>query len=159
MVSEVVMYQSMFILGILMFGFLSVTFTDYSDIADETTLQSNLQQVTDEIGTEIVNLINRGRGMQSNLADDTFTITLDLQLSAEFSETPYEISTGVYTNGIAYVYAIANNKNYSNFTLGVLDGTGSGEVNFSGSIYSSSANSQITYFWDFNTLSEQIILS
>ncbi len=157
MVSEVIMYQSMFILGILMFGFFAVTFADYGDLADETTLLSNLQQVVDEIGGEIVDLVSRGRSLMTGSAGDSLRVTIDLQLESSFSDTAYSISVGNHSNGFAYVYAMANKKIIANYTLGIIEGTGIGEINFSGNIISDSGNSQIIYTWNALTNIEQII--
>lgn len=144
MVSEVIMYQSMFVLGILMFGFFAITFSDYQDFADETTLASNLEQVANEIGQEITKLIQRGRAQQSGVS--TFTITLDIVLDSQFSGTSYTLQFA--SDKSAKITASTSGKIYANYSLGFVNGTADGQIDFQGVLSSSSGSPKITYTWD-----------
>lgn len=155
----------MFVLGILMFGFFAITFSDYQDFADETTLASNLEQVANEIGQEITKLIQRGRAQQSGVS--TFTITLDIVLDSQFSGTSYTLQFASDPSGTTNITASTSGKVYANYSLGFVNGTADGQIEFQGVLSSSSGSPKITYIWDsalFNdgdsaTAPEKIIFS
>lgn len=159
MVSEVIMYQSMFVLGILMFGFFAITFSDYQDFADETTLASNLEQVANEIGQEITKLIQRGRAQQSGVSN--FTITLDIVLDSQFSGTSYTLQFASDPSGTTNITASTSGKVYANYSLGFVNGTADGQIDFQGVLSSSSGSPKITYTWDSELVTgkEAIIFS
>ena len=163
MVSEVIMYQSLFVLGILMFGFMSVTFSNYEDFAEETTLASNLEHVAKEVGSQMIDLIKRGRQLQ--LTSSSFSITLDLILESQYSYNAYSIDFDVSPQNISRITVSAKNKIYANYTIGFVNGTEDGQIHFSGTILSGNANPKLTYNWDSNFLSnpafpaEEIIFS
>ncbi|MCY3411692.1 MAG: hypothetical protein INQ03_08685 [Candidatus Heimdallarchaeota archaeon] len=162
MPSEEIMYISTFAIGILMFGFFSVSFNDFTTLAESTNLDSNLQQVIDEIGEKLIQMINQGQALQSNSVGTTndIIISMKLQLESEFSNTPYTIVIGVDANDVAYLYAQADNNEYGNYTLGfVHDATGLNGINFSGTLISSSASTGISYSWSESTGVETITLS
>lgn len=158
MVSEVIMYQSMFVLGILMFGFFAITFSDYQDFADETTLASNLEQVANEIGQEITKLIQRGRAQQSGVS--TFTITLDIVLDSQFSGTSYTLQFASDPSG-TNITASTSGKVYADYSLGFVNGIADGQIDFQGILSSSSGSPKITYTWDSELVTgkEAIIFS
>lgn len=157
MVNEVVMYQSMFVLGVLMFGFFAATFSDYSDYAESITLDNNLDRVLEEINSKILDILDKA----SKLRGTTGTVTLELKLAldAEYANEAYIIRPLIIGTNVS-LQAIVKNDIISELPLLSEDGTDFNlrMIQFSGSSISSRDHTGIIYTWDSSTGLETLTL-
>ena len=89
MVNEVIMYQSMFLLGIVAFGFFSFTFDSYTETAENLSFESNLEVLTQDVGQIMIDLISQGRSMIES--SSSLEITVSIFTLSQFSGKIYEI--------------------------------------------------------------------
>lgn len=141
------MYQSMFVLGVLMFGFFAASFNNYSDFAESITLDNNLDRVLEEINSKIIDLLDHTRELKGQTS--TITINVKLALDSEYAGEAYIIQTAVNGANIS-LEAVVKNSVISELPIGVESGSDFAfrQVTFTGSMASSSDDTGMIYTWD-----------
>lgn len=161
MVNEVLMYQSMFLLGIIAFGFFSFTFDTYTETAEDLSFESNVEVLTQEIGQVMMQLIAEGRSMKD--VSSSFEISISIFTLSQFSGNIYDIRLDTIdgTNSgevilISSDFSSSSSADISTFKTGIVNGTGSGQINFESTVrlVSSFSNQAIQYSWDEATTTE-----
>ena len=153
MASEVTMYQAVFVIGIFVFGFFSITFGNYYDITEDTVLEGNLSVVIQDIGDKIQSLVSQARDRQTTPGNSMASIRLNIE--SQYGTQSYSISfyADPTTNEvILFGKASGSDLMYGNYTLGYLNGTADGEINCYGTLFSSDGNPMIIYEWDSSLL-------
>ncbi|MHA2251876.1 MAG: hypothetical protein ACXAD7_16045 [Candidatus Kariarchaeaceae archaeon] len=155
MADEVIMYQSMFLLGVLMFGFFAVSFDNYEERANDVLQETSFEQINENIGRLIINLIDTGQGMKelaNRRIGNSFNLTIPLSMESVVAEKNYQLWFGVInTNGIDIgvlnITTSSSNSPISSYNLGFENST---SLVFDGStaLYSNSASPEIYYSWD-----------
>ncbi|MHA2032678.1 MAG: hypothetical protein ACW99A_05470 [Candidatus Kariarchaeaceae archaeon] len=152
MVNEVLMYQSMFLLGIIAFGFFSFTFDTYSERASELSFESNIEVTTQQVGQVMMDLISQGRSMIDS--SSSFEVSISIFTLAEYSDRIYEIR--IDKNDVDEVTIVSSDLSggksvdASTFNTGIVNNT---QIVFSSTtkLQSSSSNQAISYSWDGST--------
>lgn len=148
MVNEIVMYQSIFVLGILMFGFFSFTFNNYTDFAEDITIDNNLDRILQELGNIVLDITSTSQ--ISFDGSNSVDISVEISIKSEFGSSAYFIDFEENIDGTADMVAYVDNIEESRFNLGLdyrnspID-TG---ITFSGRLASSSISPSINYQYD-----------
>ncbi|OLS25429.1 MAG: hypothetical protein HeimC2_18850 [Candidatus Heimdallarchaeota archaeon LC_2] len=150
MVNEVVMYQSMFLLGIIAFGFFSFTFDANTTKAEDLAFESNLEILTQDIGQIVLDLVSQGKSMMT--VSSSFEISVTLFTQARFSGKDYTLKFDKLsdTNEIIIVSSDASSRVHTevaSFNTGIVNGS---SVSFDSSLQFVSAfpNQSIAFIWD-----------
>ncbi len=141
------MYQSMFLLGILMFGFFAVTFNNYTERTDDILFENGTEIITNELGIIIIDLVNSGQQMIDY--SDNFTVSISLDLEPDFARKNYIFYFGVSSSNEALLNSSSSigEDVLSFYKLGF---SNSSNLIFIGNsiLYSTSSNPSIIYKWD-----------
>lgn len=153
MVNEVIMYQSMFLLGIVAFGFFSFTFDTYTETAENLSFESNLEVLTQDIGQIMIDLISQGRSMKD--VSSTLEITVSIFTLSQFSSKIYTIRIDtIDSNPNSRVILVSSDSSssksvdISTFDTGIVNGSSQIEFYSSVKLLSTSKNQAIQYSWD-----------
>ncbi len=153
MVNEVIMYQSMFLLGIVAFGFFSFTFDTYTETAEDLSFESNLEVLTQDIGQIMIDLINQGRSMKDS--SSTLEISISIFTLSQFSSKIYTIRIDTLDsnpNGrvilVSSDASSSKSSDISTFDTGMINGSSQIEFYDSVDLLSTSSNQAIKYSWD-----------
>ncbi len=152
MVNEVVMYQSMFLLGIIAFGFFSYTFDANTDLAEDLAFESNLEILTEDIGQIVLDLVSQGKSMME--VSSSFAISISLFTQPDFSGKVYTIKFDVNDVNETVIISYDNSQNVpeeiATFNTGIVNGS---TVWFDTSLefFSSAPNQSIGFIWDGST--------
>ncbi len=148
MASEAVMYQAVFVIGIFVFGFFSITFNNYYDITEDTVLEGNLSVVIQDIGEKIQDLVSQARDRQTTPGNSTVSIRLNLE--SQYGTKSYSISFYADSSNEVFLYGQTPDSDlfYGNYSLGYILGTDDGNIDCYGTLFSSDGNPMITYKWD-----------
>ena len=155
MVNEVVMYQSMFVLGIIMFAFFTTSFSNYTDFAESVTIENNLQRVLQEVNQELMSMIDKAASYKNQ--NGFFQLTVSLSLDSSYATDGYTIQPIVDTDQSVYLAASVQGDIVAKLPINLINGTNlvANEFVFSGSLHSSSIHTQITY--SYNSLLSQSV--
>ncbi|MHA2092623.1 MAG: hypothetical protein ACW98K_17395 [Candidatus Kariarchaeaceae archaeon] len=150
MANEVVMYQSMFLLGIIMFGFFATSFDNYSERADDIVLEESLKRINDEVSKRIVDLITVGQSMKDK--SDSFSLSLPLILDSVIVQEHYLLyfDTSIISGAnIAHLNINVSSSDdlISSYSLGY-ENTSSLVFVESSYLISSAPQPKIHYTWD-----------
>ncbi|MHA2403308.1 MAG: hypothetical protein ACXADH_09995 [Candidatus Kariarchaeaceae archaeon] len=158
MANEVVMYQSMFLLGIIMFGFFATSFDNYSERADDIVLEESLKRINVEVSKRVIDLITAGQTMKDK--SDSFSLSLPLILDSVVVQEHYLLYfDSSIVNGVNIAHLNINVSSsaelISSYSLGY-ENTSS--LVFDGGSYliSSAPQPTIHYTWDVNNALEII---
>ena len=162
MVNEVIMYQSMFLLGIVAFGFFSFTFDTYTETAEDLSFESNLEVLTQDVGQIMIDLISQGRSMKDS--SSTLEITVSIFTLSQFSGKIYTIRIDTINsdpNGrvilVSSESSSSNTNDISTFDTGIVNGSSQIEFYSPVKLLSTSSNQAIQYMWDGANESVQFV--
>ena len=149
MVNEILMYQSMFLLGIVAFGFFSFTFDTYTQTAENLSFESNVEVLTQEIGQVMIDLIGQGRSMIDS--SSSFEISISIFTLSQFSGKIYDVRIDTNADGEVFLVSSdlssSSSKDISTFATGIVNDS---QILFDSSVkpVSTSPNQAIQYSWD-----------
>lgn len=159
MANETIMYMSVLLIGMVTFGFFSSTFTTLTDDAKDMTLESNLDDILESVGSKTLDLIATGeetKGQQSGAA--SFQLVMNLDLPTSFSTERYVIAVAVDSNNQVLLTArkVGDSTIISTFAFSISNNT----IAFTGFILSGVPGTPyLQYSWDAASNSERIFLS
>ncbi len=145
MADETVMYQSLLLLGMLAFGAFALTLNNFQDRAEDNVLQANLSETLADIGTKILDLIERGDSLRGNPSTSSFSLAIVLNLPNEIANQNYQINA-TSEGDLAVLAGIEpiSETIITTYTLGF----NVSEIAFSGTIVGSNTAPTILYQWD-----------
>ncbi len=147
MASEVVMYQLLFVLGIFMFGFFTVSFNNFENYAETVTLDGNLNQVVEKVGSQILTMINNAKAKEDQYSN--IEINMAINLDSQYANIEYKLYFDIdTTTQFLQLVAAADGIIYANYSLGIYNGTEIGKINASGVLLSSDASPIIHFEWN-----------
>lgn len=147
MVNEVVMYNSMFLLGMILFGSFAVTFDNYSEDAEDVALESNIEITVQRIGILMLQMLDKAQEM--SVLSSSFLIKVPVQLEATVAGHAYNLRMGEGENNQIILEGISSNVEIGAFDLGLVNDT-TNNMFFDGrsKLFSQVGNQLISISWD-----------
>jgi len=146
MVNEVIMYQSMFLLGIIAFGFFALSFNNFESNAENLTEENNLEQIVLDIGLLILDLIDSGR--QHIDVSSSFLISAFVLIDGEFSTADYILDFDVNSDNEGLLNGYVGGDFVTSFELGFINSTSEIVFNSSVRLFANRALQTVNYEWD-----------
>ncbi|MCH8907814.1 MAG: hypothetical protein IH840_12055 [Candidatus Heimdallarchaeota archaeon] len=148
MVNEVVMYNSMFLLGMILFGSFAVTFDNYSEDAEDVALESNIEITVQRIGILMLQMLDKAQEM--SVLSSSFSINVPVQLEATVAGHAYNLRMGEGENNQIILEGFSSNVEIGAFDLGLVNDTVTNNMFFDGrsKLFSQVGNQLISISWD-----------
>lgn len=150
MADETVMYQSLLLLGMLTFGAFALTLNNFQDRAETNVLETNLSETLADIGSKILDLIERGDKLRGNPGSSSFELVSVLNLPNEIGNQNYMINAT--SEGDFAVLAGLEATSETVVTTYFL-GFNVSQIAFSGTIVGNNVAPELVYRWDGSSYS------
>lgn len=120
MVNEVIMYQSMFLLGVIAFGVFAYSFNTYTDQAEQLTYESNIDLTNQKVGDLLLQII--GKGQEMELYSANFELSIYVYLDSSFANKAYYLQLSVDPSQQVLLESYTDNALVSSFNTGQFNG-------------------------------------
>ena len=142
------MYNSMFLLGMILFGSFAVTFDNYSEDAEDVALESNIEITVQRIGILMLQMLDKAQEM--SVLSSSFSINVPVQLEATVAGHAYNLRMGEGENNQIILEGFSSNVEIGAFDLGLVNDTVTNNMFFDGrsKLFSQVGNQLISISWD-----------
>lgn len=149
--------MSVVLIGIVTFGFFSATLSNFSENAEELTLETNLSDIVAEVGNKIIEMVSRAEKLKgTGFSGDSFALNIVFEVPESFSGLRYGIQVSIGSNNMVSLQGFevgASSNILVTYELGIVNT----DIAFSGRILSDTGGlPQVTYTYELGSATIQL---